>query len=115
MYAILVGLAVKTPTDPFHTWLPPAHTDAPATGSAVLAGVLPKMGTYGFVRIAMPILPEAWQAWAWVIIVIGTVSVLYGRVVALAQTNPKRVIDNTSANHMGYLVLALRAAWCVCI
>src|SRR5690625_5852921 len=56
---IRVGLAVKTPTVPFHTWLPPAHTDAPSTGSAVLAGVLLKMGTYGFVRIAMPILPEA--------------------------------------------------------
>lgn len=108
--AILVGLAVKTPTVPFHTWLPPAHTDAPSTGSAVLAGVLLKMGTYGFVRIAMPILPAAWQAWAWVIIVIGIVSVLYGAFVALAQTNLKRMIAYTSVNHMGYIVLALGAA-----
>lgn len=108
--AILVGLAVKTPTVPFHTWLPPAHTDAPSTGSAVLAGVLLKMGTYGFVRIAMPILPEAWRAWAWVIIVIGLVSVLYGAFVALAQTNLKRMIAYTSVNHMGYVVLALGAA-----
>ena len=69
--AILVGLAVKTPTVPFHTWLPPAHTDAPATGSAVLAGVLLKMGTYGFVRIAMPLMPEAWRAWSPVIITVG--------------------------------------------
>ncbi|MEH6822215.1 MAG: NADH-quinone oxidoreductase subunit M, partial [Dietzia psychralcaliphila] len=61
MGAILLGLAIKTPTFPFHTWLPPAHTDAPAVGSAVLAGVLLKMGTYGFVRIAMPMLPEAWR------------------------------------------------------
>ena len=107
--AILVGLAVKTPTVPFHTWLPPAHTDAPATGSAVLAGVLLKMGTYGFVRIAMPILPEAWRAWAWAIVVIGIVSVLYGAFVALAQTNLKRMIAYTSVNHMGYIVLALGA------
>ncbi|TQN33717.1 complex I subunit 4 family protein [Kocuria rosea] len=108
--AILVGLAVKTPTVPFHTWLPPAHTDAPATGSAVLAGVLLKMGTYGFVRIAMPILPEAWRAWAWVIVAVGVVSVLYGAFVALAQTDLKRMIAYTSVNHMGYIVLALGAA-----
>ncbi|WP_260849463.1 complex I subunit 4 family protein [Kocuria marina] len=107
--AILVGLAVKTPTVPFHTWLPPAHTDAPATGSAVLAGVLLKMGTYGFVRIAMPILPEAWRAWAWVIVAVGVVSVLYGAFVALAQTDLKRMIAYTSVNHMGYIVLALGA------
>ena len=107
--AILVGLAVKTPTVPFHTWLPPAHTDAPATGSAVLAAVLLKMGTYGFVRIAMPILPEAWRAWAWAIVVVGIVSVLYGAFVALAQTNLKRMVAYTSVNHMGYIVLALGA------
>lgn len=108
--AILVGLAVKTPTVPFHTWLPPAHTDAPAIGSAVLAGVLLKMGTYGFVRIAMPMLPQAWRAWAWVIIVVGIVSVLYGALVALAQNDFKRMVAYTSVNHMGYIVLALGAA-----
>ncbi len=108
--AILVGLAVKTPTVPFHTWLPPAHTDAPATGSAVLAGVLLKMGTYGFVRIAMPLMPEAWRAWAPVIITVGIVSVLYGALVALAQSDLKRMIAYTSVNHMGYIILALGAA-----
>jgi NADH-quinone oxidoreductase subunit M len=108
--AILVGLAVKTPTVPFHTWLPPAHTDAPATGSAVLAGVLLKMGTYGFVRVAMPLLPDAWRAWAPAIITVGVVSVLYGALVALAQSNLKRMIAYTSVNHMGYIVLALGAA-----
>ena len=108
--AILLGLAVKTPTFPFHTWLPPAHTDAPAIGSAVLAGVLLKMGTYGFVRIAMPMLPQAWRSWAWVIVAIGVASVLYGALVALAQQNLKRMIAYTSVNHMGYIVMALGAA-----
>lgn len=108
--AILVGLAVKTPTVPFHTWLPPAHTDAPAVGSAVLAGVLLKMGTYGFVRIAMPMLPQAWRAWAWVIIVVGVVSVIYGALVAMGQSNLKRMIAYTSVNHMGYIVLAVGVA-----
>ena len=108
--AVLLGLAVKTPTVPFHTWLPPAHTDAPAVGSAVLAGVLLKMGTYGFVRIAMPMLPDAWRDWAWAIIAVGIVSVLYGALVALAQTDLKRMIAYTSVNHMGYVVLAVGAA-----
>ncbi len=105
-----IGLAIKTPTVPFHTWLPPAHTDAPAEGSAVLAGVLLKLGTYGFVRIAMPILPEAWQRWAWVIVVVGVVSVVWGALVALAQRDVKRMIAYTSVNHMGYVLLGLGAA-----
>lgn len=108
--AILLGLAVKTPTFPFHTWLPPAHTDAPAAGSAVLAGVLLKMGTYGFVRIAMPMLPDAWRSWAWAIIAVGVVSVLYGALVALAQDNFKRMIAYTSVNHMGYIAMAVGVA-----
>ena len=108
--AIVVGLAVKTPTVPFHTWLPPAHTDAPAIGSAVLAAVLLKMGTYGFVRIAMPMLPDSWRRFAWVTLAVGVVSVLYAALVALAQTDLKRMIAYTSVNHMGYVVLAVGAA-----
>ncbi len=108
--AILLGLAVKTPTVPFHTWLPPAHSDAPAIGSAVLAGVLLKMGTYGFLRVAMPMLPESWRAFAWVIIAVGVVSVLYGALVALAQQDLKRMVAYTSVNHMGYIVLAVGVA-----
>ncbi len=110
LLAIGIGLAVKTPTVPFHTWLPPAHTDAPAVGSAVLAGVLLKMGTYGFVRIALPLLPEAWRTWAVVAVVLGAAGVLYGALVALAQTDLKRMIAYTSVAHMGYVLLAVGAA-----
>jgi len=110
LLAVGIGLAIKTPTVPFHTWLPPAHTDAPAAGSAILAGVLLKMGTYGFVRIAMPMLPEAWRTYAWLIVLIGVVSVLYGALVALAQTNFKRMVAYTSVNHMGYIILGVGAA-----
>jgi proton-translocating NADH-quinone oxidoreductase chain M len=110
LVAILVGLAIKTPAVPFHTWLPPAHTEAPAEGSAILAGVLLKLGTYGFVRIAMPMLPDAWRDWAGVVVVVGVVSVLYGALVALAQRDVKRMIAYTSVNHMGYVLLAVGAA-----
>lgn len=110
LLAIGVGLAVKTPLVPFHTWLPPAHTEAPAAGSAVLAGVLLKMGTYGFVRIAMPLLPTSWRQFAGVVVVLGVVSVIYGALVALAQTDLKRMIAYTSVNHMGYVLLGVGAA-----
>lgn len=108
--AIGLGLLIKTPAFPFHTWMPPAHTDAPAAGSVILAGVLLKMGTYGFVRIAMPLLPGAWSRYAWVFVVLGVVSVLYGALVALAQEDFKRMVAYTSVNHMGYVVLAVGAA-----
>ncbi|OII67366.1 NuoM family protein [Streptomyces sp. CC77] len=110
LLALGFGLAVKTPTVPFHTWLPPAHTEAPAAGSAILAGVLLKMGTYGFVRIAMPLLPGSWRQYALVFIVVGAVSAVYGALVALAQTDFKRMVAYTSVNHMGYVVLAVGAA-----
>ena len=95
LLAVALGLAIKTPVVPFHTWLPPAHTDAPAAGSAILAGVLLKMGTYGFVRIAMPMLPGTWRRYALVFVIVGVVSVVYGALVALAQANFKRMIAYT--------------------
>jgi NADH-quinone oxidoreductase subunit M len=110
LVAIGVGLAIKTPVWPLHTWLPPAHTDAPAAGSAVLAGVLLKMGTYGFVRIAMPLLPGPWRSAAIVAVVLGVVSVLWGSLVALAQRDLKRLVAYTSITHLGYVVLAVGAA-----
>ncbi|WUH96956.1 NADH-quinone oxidoreductase subunit M [Spirillospora sp. NBC_00431] len=110
LLAVGIGLGIKTPVVPFHTWLPPAHTDAPAAGSAILAGVMLKMGTYGLVRIAMPMLPDAWRRYAPVMLIVGLVSVLYGALVALAQDNVKRLVAYTSVNHMGYIVLALGAA-----
>ncbi len=76
----------------------------------MLAGVLLKMGTYGFLRVAMPMLPQAWRDWAWVIVAVGIVSVLYGALVALAQQDLKRMIAYTSVNHMGYIILAVGVA-----
>ena len=110
LLAVAVGLAIKTPAVPFHTWLPPAHTEAPAAGSAILAGVRLKMGTYGFVRIAMPMLPGTWRRYAAVFVIVGVVSVIYGALVALAQASFKRMIAYTSVNHMGYILLAAGAA-----
>ncbi len=105
-----VGFGIKTPVVPFHTWLPPAHVDAPAPASAILAGVLLKMGTYGFVRVTLPMLPGTFRDFAPWLAAVGVVSILYGSLVALAQTNLKRLIAYTSVNHMGYVILGLAAA-----
>lgn len=110
LLALGVGFAIKTPIFPVHTWLPPAHVEAPAVGSAILAGVLLKMGTYGFVRIAMAIAPEQWTTYAMAAVVLGVFSVLYGALVALGQPSLKRLVAYTSINHMGYVVLAIGAA-----
>lgn len=108
--ALGLGFAIKTPLAPFHTWLPPAHVDAPAPASTILAGVMLKMGTYGFVRIALSMIPEAFRAWAPVLTVLAVVSILWGALVALAQDHLKRLIAYTSVNHMGYAVLGIAAA-----
>lgn len=107
---LTLGFAIKTPLAPFHTWLPPAHVDAPAPASAILAGVMLKMGTYGFVRIALSMMPNTFRAWAPVLVVLGVVSILYGALVALAQDHFKRLIAYTSVNHMGYAILGIGTA-----
>jgi len=105
-----VGFGIKTPVVPFHTWLPPAHVDAPAPASTILAGVLLKMGTYGFVRITLPMLPGTFRDFAPWLAAVGVVSIVYGSLVALAQTNLKRMIAYSSVNHMGYVILGVAAA-----
>ncbi|WP_206454528.1 complex I subunit 4 family protein [Aurantimonas marina] len=108
-FALLIGLGVKIPVFPLHTWLPPAHADAPAPGSAILAGVLLKLGTYGLLRIGLPMLPETFRSFAPLLIAIGVVSIFWGALVALAQKDLKRLIAYTSVNHMGYIVMAVGA------
>ena len=108
--ALSLGFAVKSPLFPFHTWLPPAHVDAPAPASAILAGVLLKMGTYGFVRFNLQMLPETFRRYALALGVVAVVSIIYGALVAMAQTNLKRLIAYTSVNHMGYVILGVAAA-----
>lgn len=110
LLGLMLGLGIKTPLVPVHTWLPPAHVDAPGPGSALLAGVLLKMGTYGMIRIPYSMMRETFFAYAPVIGVLALVSVLYGALVALAQPNLKRRIAYTSVNHMGYTVLGIAAA-----
>ncbi len=105
-----VGLGVKTPVVPFHTWLPPAHVDAPAPASTILAGVLLKMGTYGFVRIVLSMMPDTLRRFALPLAVVAVVSIVYGALVALAQTNLKRLVAYSSVNHMGYVILGVAAA-----
>ena len=108
--AFFIGFAIKTPVVPFHTWLPAAHVEAPTAGSVLLAGVLLKMGTYGLVRVNLQMFPEAFAEYALPIALIGLVSVAYGALLALAQTDLKRLVAYTSVNHMGYVVIGVAAA-----
>jgi len=108
--AFFVGFAIKTPIVPFHTWLPAAHVEAPTSGSVLLAGVLLKMGGYGLIRVNLQMLPDAFAHYALPVALLGLVSALYGALVALAQTDLKRLIAYTSVNHMGYVVIGIAAA-----
>jgi NADH-quinone oxidoreductase subunit M len=108
--AMLLTFAVKTPLFPVHTWLPEAHVEAPAPGSVILAGVLLKLGTYGLIRFALQMVPGAFRAAAPAVAGLAILSALYGALVALAQTDLKRMVAYTSVNHMGYVVLAIAAA-----
>lgn len=110
LLAFVLGFAVKTPLFPFHTWLPPAHVDAPGPASAILAGVLLKMGTYGLIRIPFSMMRDAFAAYALPLAIIAVISILWGALVAFGQGNIKRRIAYTSVNHMGYVVLGVAAA-----
>jgi NADH-quinone oxidoreductase subunit M len=107
--AFAIGFAVKIPLIPFHTWLPDAHTDAPTAGSVVLAGVLLKMGTYGFLRFAIPMFPQAAVDLAPILLVLAVVGITYGAVVAAMQPNLKRIIAYSSIAHLGFVVLGVFA------
>jgi NADH-quinone oxidoreductase subunit M len=105
--AFLVAFAVKVPMVPLHTWLPDAHVQAPTAGSIVLAGVLLKMGAYGFLRFSLPMLPDASQYFATMIQVLSVVSIIYGGFLALAQEDVKKLVAYSSVSHMGFVTLGL--------
>ncbi len=104
---MFLGFGIKVPMFPFHTWLPDAHTQAPTQGSVILAAVLLKLGTYGFIRIAIPILPEAAVEWAPWIGLLAVIGIIYGALGCLAQTDMKRLIAFSSVAHMGYVMLGI--------
>jgi len=104
---MFMGFGIKVPIFPFHTWLPDAHTEAPTQGSVILAAVLLKLGTYGFIRIAIPILPEAAQEWAPWIGGLAVIGIIYGALGCLAQTDMKRLIAFSSVAHMGFVMLGI--------
>ncbi len=104
---LFLGFAIKVPMFPFHTWLPDAHTEAPTVGSVLLAAVLLKLGTYGFVRIALPILPYAATKWAPWIGLLAIIGIIYGALGCLAQRDMKRLIAFSSVAHMGFVMLGI--------
>ncbi len=107
MLGFFIAFAVKLPAVPFHTWLPDAHTEAPTAGSVILAALLLKTGGYGLLRFAVPLFPEASAAFAPVAMTLGVISILYGAVVALAQTDLKRLVAYTSVAHLGFVLLGV--------
>jgi NADH-quinone oxidoreductase subunit M len=107
--AFFCGFAVKVPMFPLHTWLPDAHTDAPTAGSVVLAAVMLKMGTYGFLRFSIPVLPDATRQFVPLMAALAIVGIVYGALLALAQSDWKRLIAYSSVSHMGMAMLGMFA------
>jgi len=104
-FAFLLAFAVKVPMWPVHTWLPDAHTEAPAGGSVILAALMLKMGAYGFLRFSLPITPDASHAMTWVMVALSLIAIVYIGFIALAQTDMKKLIAYSSVSHMGFVTL----------
>jgi NADH-quinone oxidoreductase subunit M len=104
-----MSFAIKVPIFPLHTWLPDAHTEAPTAGSIILAAVLLKMGTYGFIRFSMSLFPLMFVKYAWVIAILGVIGIIYGALLCIAQKDMKKLVAYSSVSHMGFIVLALAA------
>ncbi len=109
-FAFFLGFAVKVPVFPLHTWLPDAHVEAPTAASVLLAGIMLKMGTYGFLRISLPILPGGFSQWQIAIAVLAVVSIIYGAATAFAQTDVKKLVAYSSVSHMGFAMLGIASA-----
>jgi NADH-quinone oxidoreductase subunit M len=105
--AFALAFCIKVPLFPLHTWLPDAHTEAPTAGSVILAGVLLKMGTYGLLRFNLGLFPNASREWAWLIITLAVIGIIYGALVAMVQPDVKRLVAYSSVSHMGFVVLGL--------
>ena len=105
--AFFLAFAIKVPMFPFHTWLPDAHVEAPTAGSVILAGVLLKLGGYGFIRFTLPLFPEAAHDWAPIIIVLSLIGIIYGAIVALVQPDLKKLVAYSSVSHMGFVTLGI--------
>jgi len=106
-FAMFAAFAVKVPMWPVHTWLPDAHVEAPTGGSVVLAAIMLKLGAYGFVRFSMPILPDASREWAWLMIALSLIAVIYIGLVALVQQDMKKLVAYSSVAHMGFVTLGI--------
>lgn len=104
-FAFFSAFAVKVPMWPFHTWLPDVHVEAPTGGSAVLAAIMLKLGAYGFLRFSMPIAPDASREWAWLMIALSLIAVIYVGLVALVQKDMKKLVAYSSVAHMGFVTL----------
>ena len=108
-FLFCLAFAIKVPMFPFHTWLPDAHVQAPTGGSMILAGVMLKMGTYGFLRFVLPMFPQAVAEWTPMFMTLGVIGIVYGALVAMVQVDMKKLVAYSSVSHMGYVILGLFA------
>ncbi len=106
-WAFFLAFAIKVPMFPFHTWLPDAHVEAPTAGSVMLASVMLKLGTYGFLRFSLPITPDASQAFASVVVILSLIAIIWGSYMALVQTDLKKLVAYSSVGHMGFVTLGI--------